>query len=214
MVKVSILSLYLRVFTPYWARLTSVILLITTLLAMLAFLFVTMFQCVPVKCTFKPWEVPEGSTRINVGAFWKANALWNISSDVLILILPVFMVRGMHHLSVGQRINLSLMFLLGIIVMVAAILRYTTLGSAAAGNQDILNASYRSTVWTEVESTLAVACACLPMLRQFFAWLSTPLNAQAAATGGWVVMQDQVNSGLPAGAVMQPMPVDRIGRAV
>ena len=214
MVKVSILSLYLRVFTPFWARLASVILLITTLLAMLAFLFVTMFQCVPVKCTFKPWEVPEGSTRINVGAFWKANAWWNISSDVLILILPVFMVRGMHHLSVGQRINLSLMFLLGIIVMVAAILRYTTLGSAAAGHQDILNASYPSTVWTEVESILAVACACLPMLRQFFGWLLTPPNVQAAATGGWVMMQDQVNSGLPAGAVMQPMPVDHIGRAV
>ena len=132
----------------------------------------------------------------------------------MILILPVFMVRGMHSLSVGQRVNLSLMFLLGIIVMVAAILRYTTLGGAAAGNQDILNASYRSTVWTEVESTLAVACACLPMLRQFFSWLTTPLNTQSAATGGWVMMQDQVNSGLPAGAVMQPMPVERIGRAL
>ncbi len=214
MVKVSILSLYLRVFTAFWARLTAAVLLITTLFAMLAFFFVTMFQCVPVKCNFKPWDVPEGSVRINVGAFWRANAVWNISSDIIILVLPIFMVRGMHSLSVGQRINLSLMFLLGLIVMVAAILRYTTLGSAAAGHQDILNASYVSTVWTEVEASLAVACACLPMLRQFFGWLFKPMNVQSAATGGWVMMEDQVNSGLPYGAVMQPMPLESIGRAL
>ena len=214
-VKISILALYIRVFTPTWIRWVSMVLFIAAHLATLALVFVTMFQCVPVKCTYTPWDKPANSVSIDVAAFWKANALWNIGSDVLIIALPVSLIRGIRNLTVGQRINMLLMFGLGLVVLVAAILRFTTLGTAYNGHDDILTSSYVSTIWTQVESALAVSCACLPMLRPFLAWcLTPPGNVQSAATGGWVNMEEEVNSGLPRGAVMQPVPVERIGRAL
>ena len=191
LVKISVLSLYIRLFTPLWIRLTSFLFICVTAVAMTAFFFGTIFQCVPVACTIRPWDPPTPFHRINIAAFWKANAIWNIVSDIIIMMLPLTMVRDIYGLTLARRINLAGMFCLGVVVVVAAILRFTTLGTAAKGQQDILTGSYISTLWTQIESSLAVVCPCLPMLRQLLSECCPCMGERSVSTRGWQMMNDQ-----------------------
>lgn len=183
MVKISILSLYIRLFAPLWTRLICFGCLIVCAIAMVSFTIATIFQNIPIAAAFTPWNRPETFHSVDIGAFWKANAFWNIGSDVVLLLIPTVMIKHLN-LSVPRKFALAVMLSFGTIVLAAAVLRFTTLGEAANGSQDYLESSYVSTMWTEIEAALAVSCACLPMLKWLFACIFNCLNIQDTAACG------------------------------
>ena len=160
--KLSILSLYLRIFTDHFCfRRACRTLVILVIGACTSFTTATIFQCSPVSKAWNRWT--EGGTCVNIGVLWYTHAIYNIITDfTIVLMVPpvIFKLKLPTH----QKLALTCIFGLGLIVCAASICRFTTLYSSANG-LDITAGSFVSTVWTTVESGLGVVTANLPMLR-------------------------------------------------
>jgi hypothetical protein len=178
--KLSILCLYLRIFTQPWFRRTCWVSVFTILGYALASIIATVFQCSPVQTVWDKSRYPEG-TCINITAFWYANAIYNIVTDIIIL-LSVPGVVWQLRLPVRQRLGLTMVFGLGIFVFATSILRMTTLDHSSKA-PDVTAGTLISTMWTTIEASTAIICACLPMLRTPVQRLLPRLFPSRAASG-------------------------------
>ncbi|KAL8890774.1 MAG: hypothetical protein Q9192_005825 [Flavoplaca navasiana] len=110
--KISVIFLYRRIFTNIlpFRRLTSGFILFLLLFAF-ASILATIFQCTPIKRAFD--HQIEGSC-IYLTAFWYANAISNIATDLVILALPQ---RLIYQLQMPRRLKMGLysVFALGLI---------------------------------------------------------------------------------------------------
>ena len=158
--KLSVLFLYLRIFSQRWFRITCYVCVAVVSAYTVACIFATIFQCSPVECVFN--KKVQG-TCFNNTAFWYANAIYNIVTDFIILASVPGVVWSLS-LSTRQRIGLTLVLGLGIFVFATSILRFTTLDHASK-TQDTTFGTLKSTVWTTIEASTAIVCACLPMIR-------------------------------------------------
>ena len=163
------LSLYLRIFTEHICFRRACWTLIALVIgACTCFTAATIFQCTPVSRAWHRWS--ESGTCVNIGALWYAHAIYNILTDFAIVLMVPPVIFNLK-LPLRQRLALTCIFGLGVIVCAASIFRMTTLSSSAYG-ADITAGSLVSTTWTTIESGLGVVCTNLPMLRtplqQFF----------------------------------------------
>jgi hypothetical protein len=158
--KLSVLFLYLRIFSQRWFRITCYTCAAIVGGYAISSVFATIFQCTPVSYVFN--KNLHGHC-INITAFWYANAIYNIVTDVIILASVPGVVWSLQ-LSTRQRIGLTLVFGLGIFVFATSILRFTTLDVASKAH-DTTFGTLKSTMWTTIEACTAVICACLPMIR-------------------------------------------------
>jgi hypothetical protein len=158
--KLSILFLYLRIFSQRWFRRTCYACITVVSGYAIASILVTIFQCTPVVRVF---DKKIHGTCINITAFWYANAIYNILTDIVILASVPGVVWSLS-LSTRQRLGLTMVFGLGIFVFATSILRMTTLDPASK-NPDTTFGTLKSTMWTTIEASTAIVCACLPMIR-------------------------------------------------
>lgn len=109
LLKLSLLALYFRLFPTREFKISTYILSGIIILWCIALNCVAIFQCNPVK---KSWLPMTPGTCINLKAAFIGNAIPNIITDVIILLLPV---RQVWKLQVrpAQRASLLAMFLLG-----------------------------------------------------------------------------------------------------
>ncbi|KAK5199645.1 hypothetical protein LTR99_004441 [Exophiala xenobiotica] len=115
----------------------------------------------PINGAWDRWD--DGVRCVNIYALWYSNAIYNIVTDfILVLMVPpvIFSLK----LPTRQKLALTCIFGLGVIVCAASISRLTTLYSSANGT-DATAGSFVSTIWTSIEAGLGVICANLPMLR-------------------------------------------------
>lgn len=121
----------------------------------------TVLQCAPVSRAWDRWN--GNGTCFNLGVLWYSNAVYNIVTDfVIVLMVPPIILT--LHLPLRQKLALIVVFGLGVIVCAASISRMTTLYSSAYG-MDVMAGSFVSTIWTTIEAGLGVICTNLPMLR-------------------------------------------------
>lgn len=160
--KLSILALYLRIFTEnYWFRKSCWCLIFVVVGASISFTVATTLQCTPISHAWDRWSGSESC--INIGALWYSNAIYNITTDfIIVLMVPPVIFK--LKLPVRQKLALTCVFGLGIIVCAASVFRLTTLYSSAYG-EDVTAGSLIATVWTTVEAGLGVICTNLPMVR-------------------------------------------------
>ncbi len=158
--KLSILCLYLRIFSQTWFRRTCWSLLVLISSYAVCSIIATIFQCTPIP---RFWNKKLPGTCINVTAFWYANAIFNIVTDVIILgsVPPVIWKLRLPR---RQKWGLTVVFGLGGFVFATSILRMTTLDVASKA-PDPTFGTLKSTMWTTIEASTAIVCACLPMVR-------------------------------------------------
>ena len=108
--KLSILALYLRIFTEKPYRITAWILAILISTTALAVSLTAVFQCSPIAYAWNK-TIP-GGTCINVALFYVYCSIPNVITDVAILLLPIPMIFKLHT-SRGQKFGLLLVFSLG-----------------------------------------------------------------------------------------------------
>ncbi|KAK5445122.1 hypothetical protein LTS15_010213 [Exophiala xenobiotica] len=160
--KLSILFLYRRIFTDHlWFVRICWTLISVVLCACLSFTIATLLQCRPINGAWDRWD--DGVHCVNIYALWYSNAIYNIVTD-LIIVLMVPPVIFSLKLPTRQKLALTCIFGLGVIVCAASISRLTTLYSSANGT-DATAGSFVSTIWTSIEAGLGVICANLPMIR-------------------------------------------------
>lgn len=131
------------------------------LCACLSFTIATLLQCSPINGAWDRWD--DGVTCVNIYALWYSNAIYNILTDFIIVLMVPSVIFGLK-LPTRQKLALTCIFGLGVIVCAASISRLTTLYYSAYGT-DATAGSFISTIWTSIEAGLGVICANLPMLR-------------------------------------------------
>ncbi|KAI3336280.1 hypothetical protein HD806DRAFT_125 [Xylariaceae sp. AK1471] len=159
--KSSILLLYLRIFSGVkWFRWTCLAVLSCVASYCVAVILVTIFQCSPVVAAFD--KTITDKSCINNGNFWFANAGFTIATDIIILIIPMPLVYSLQIPRV-QKAALIFVFTLGAFVVITSCLRATTLDIQAKSPDPLYDVA--STMWTIIEMSVAIICACLPQIR-------------------------------------------------
>ncbi|KAL8995930.1 MAG: hypothetical protein Q9169_004431 [Polycauliona sp. 2 TL-2023] len=179
LIKLSILLFYRRLFprentTARW-RISHLTLCIASVALAIISIFGTAFQCTPVAYL---WDLTiPGGHCMNFSAFARFTNIANMTTDILILVMPMPIVWSLH-LDRQRKIAVSALFLLGGFVCVASILRFyylehvDTVSDPTWDNVDTL-------LWTTIEPCIGVVCACLPimgpLLRTHIASLSSSI---------------------------------------
>lgn len=109
LVKLSILLLYLRVFTPVYIRKTTYAVFAAVALVSLWSVLSSIFFCVPVA---RYWDPTVNGSCLPLQPRWISGATLNIASDFVIFVLPLTVV-GRLGLPKRQKIGLFLVFALG-----------------------------------------------------------------------------------------------------
>ncbi|KAI1117154.1 hypothetical protein F5Y14DRAFT_448537 [Nemania sp. NC0429] len=159
--KASILLLYLRIFgTVTWLRRTCKGLLWYIALFCTAVTLATIFQCTPISAAFD--RSIKNANCIENRSFWYLSAVVSIVTDIVILCLPMRLVYHLH-IRRDQKIAIMFVFALGGFAVLSSIFRVTSLELQYWST----DRSYEiaSTMWTLIEMSLAIVCACLPPIQ-------------------------------------------------
>ncbi|CZR56356.1 related to integral membrane protein [Phialocephala subalpina] len=157
-IKVSLLLMYVRIFPFRSMRIGCWILGSLSVSLAVAFTFVGIFQCNPIA---KSWNPTIPGYCINLKASFIGNAVPNILTDVAILTLPINQIRHLHT-NLMQRLQLSVVFLLGSFVVFTSIYRFKTLFEFDPTDLSWTLAS--ACTWCVVECCAGIISACLPTL--------------------------------------------------
>ncbi|CCC06345.1 hypothetical protein SMACR_00560 [Sordaria macrospora] len=163
--KTSILLLYLRIFVQRWFRIACYILMGIISAYMIATFGASVWQCTPVP---RAWDKSIPGTCVDITINWYANAGFSISTDILILALPMYPIF-MSHLRKTQKVAVVLMFALGFFTTITSILRMQTLTFSTKTPDTTYDLD--SSIWTIIEQNMAIICACLPVCRLPLAYL-------------------------------------------
>ncbi|MCJ1378929.1 hypothetical protein MMC17_002028 [Xylographa soralifera] len=182
--KISIVALYLRIFTSRTARVTCYILIFIIVANWISFLFASTFQCSPIAYQWD--KTIEGGTCFNIEAAFQASGAPNIATDAVILVLPIPTVWRLKA-SWVRKAGLMVVFLTGSIGTVASCMRMRSffLTDAFVDNTctvpptlhrnsplTLAGASVTLVGWSIAEAGLYLIAACLVALRPIFSQLS------------------------------------------
>ncbi|TQN64173.1 Satratoxin biosynthesis SC1 cluster protein 4 [Colletotrichum shisoi] len=157
--KLSLMLMYYRIFhIPFFKKMTwFVAAFVFAWVICITFLFI--FICVPVEKLWYP-DVP--GRCINQVATWIANAASTISTDLLILLLPLPQVWKLQ-LQKAEKIALTFAFGLGFFVVFTSAYRTSVLFTYSSADPTYTLAP--TVGWTAIEMSAGIVSACLPTMR-------------------------------------------------
>ncbi|KAI9717115.1 MAG: hypothetical protein M1828_007448 [Chrysothrix sp. TS-e1954] len=160
LIKLSILSLYWSAFPSRWIHATTVALGGIIVAWGIACCLVGLLACLPIH---KSWDPTTPGHCINLQHYYYGLQIPNIVTDFAILGLPFYPIWKLH-LPTEKKVLMSGVMCIGLLTCIFDIIRLVVLvrlpnGGDAAWNQT--NAS----VWTDLEPSVAILVACLPILR-------------------------------------------------
>lgn len=154
--------MYLRIFSTYPPfQIASYTMLAFIVLPSLIIILVTVFSCRPIAYF---WDRDlAGGRCLDVTALAYANSGFAVAQDLLLIVLPVFMLWNLN-MSRRKKMLIALMFAVGSLGLVATVVRLSTLhvfGSLGDPTWDYVPVVY----WTVVELAAGMICSCLPAVR-------------------------------------------------
>ncbi|KAL2759355.1 hypothetical protein ACRALDRAFT_1074319 [Sodiomyces alcalophilus JCM 7366] len=182
MVKLSIIAFFMRIFPSrnlqriLWAT------FIFTALYGVAFVLTAIFQCRPVRYFWTKWDGLHEGYCASANAISWSNAAINIALDFWLLAVPLWQVRSLQ-LHWKKKVGVALMFVVGTFVTAVSILRLQSLVTFAKS----ANATwefYFVSVWSTIEITVGVMCACLPSVRLLLVRLFPALRGSTQRSRG------------------------------
>ncbi|KPM39203.1 hypothetical protein AK830_g7336 [Neonectria ditissima] len=164
--KISLLFFLYEIFPSRGFRNTAIGLGAFVALSGAATLLTTGMQCLPASFNYTGWDGEHAGHCNNLNAQTYAFGGINMACDLAILIMPL---HELYKLQVKgrQKIQLFVMFSLGIIVTVFSIIRLpflVNLGTSSNPTWDYVEV----TIWSIWETELGMVCASLPAIRHLF----------------------------------------------
>ncbi|KAH6974276.1 hypothetical protein BKA56DRAFT_490607 [Ilyonectria sp. MPI-CAGE-AT-0026] len=164
--KISILYFLSSIFTSPLFRKITTGMLIFVAVSGAATLITTGLQCLPASYNWTGWDGEHVGHCNNLNSQTYAFGAINMVCDLAILIMPL---PELYKLQVKgrQKIQLFVMFSLGIIVTVFSVIRLPfliTLGKTSNPTWDYVEV----TIWSIWETELGMICASLPAIRHLF----------------------------------------------
>ncbi|KAI9831633.1 MAG: hypothetical protein M1826_003242 [Phylliscum demangeonii] len=191
--KLSILFLYQRIFPTPPVRIASYGVAAFVILNCLGFVFAAIVQCQPIAYA---WDKTLSGKCFDYVAFFKANTASNIFSDVLLLIIPLFVVWSLRVTN-GQKVALTLIFMLGSFVCVASAVRLPYILQVPFGSDPTWTFTLAA-IWTSIEVCTAIVCACLIVMRPLFrAILPDRLVTEKRSKKGYYISRPSEPAGAP-----------------
>lgn len=164
-IKNSFLAFYLRLTASKNYRLVCWILISLNVCIYLASTLAGAFGCTPV--TFF-WDktIPTGHC-VHLTALYMSNGFMNMSMDICILTLPIFMIWRNTTLPFDKKVRVSMLLLLGVFTCACSVVRMPFL-SRALLDGDITWDAVHSHRWSNIEIHIAVIASCIPAIKPLF----------------------------------------------
>ncbi|KEQ68479.1 hypothetical protein M436DRAFT_22245, partial [Aureobasidium namibiae CBS 147.97] len=163
--KLSVLMLYRRLFPIQNFRLQWWCAFGFTTAYSVMFIFASLFSCSPISAA---WDISVSEHKcINRSALYIAYTVMNSISTWWILLMPMPIVWSLA-LKNDQKYLLTSLFALGSLPCVTSIARLKVLVDwlhNGANNNDITYTLWNIVIWTQLELTVCMICACGPTLR-------------------------------------------------
>lgn len=118
--------------------------------------------CIPVSDFWSVNRTNRTQNCLPEGPVWFSNAAIQILTDIIILLLPMPLLSSLH-LPRNQKAGIIVVFCVGIIVIATSAVRLYELSSMLRGH-DFTDANGEAAVWSSLENTVSIICACLPPL--------------------------------------------------
>ncbi|QSZ30408.1 hypothetical protein DSL72_004931 [Monilinia vaccinii-corymbosi] len=169
--KLSLLAMYLRIFTvPFYRMVTYFLIYVLVVTATVLFTMI-LFQCTPVNYSWDK-SIPGGKCHFHVEKIFLYASLPNIITDVVMLVLPLPFVLRLN-MTRKVKIGLGLTLLTGSSGLVTSILRFVSFIHQSLF-PDTTHASVNVALYTVVETSMYIVAACLPACRPLFNILRHP----------------------------------------
>ncbi|KAH3977062.1 hypothetical protein HBH51_078270 [Parastagonospora nodorum] len=182
LMKVAILMTYLRIFPSRLNKWFCHIMIVYTVSLNVSCFFLTLFQCSPASTYWEIFKYIGTAKCLNIKAIYYFHSGQNTISDFVIFLWPAKDLLNVQ-VSFRQRITLTCMFSLGVIVCIAGVVRlyYTHLYLTS---YDVFWHGASTFIIMSVESGVGVACGCLPgckplMNRMFPRVFASPSQANS-----------------------------------
>ncbi|CAL5867485.1 uncharacterized protein PFLUO_LOCUS1704 [Penicillium psychrofluorescens] len=161
LIKLSIILFYRRIFGMTKLMWFCIFLTVGYFVScMIAFLVC----CRPVSYYWTQYVDPSGGKCVyNLYPFYIGNAAANVTTDVIILLVPIPMVWKLQMKST-QKLLISGIFMLGGFVCVASLIRIYFM-TFLESSLDVTWTMGNVFIWSSVEPCIGIVCACLPTLQ-------------------------------------------------
>ncbi|KAH7304291.1 hypothetical protein B0I35DRAFT_454796 [Stachybotrys elegans] len=163
LIKLCFIGFYLRIFPVPAAQRILWGTFVFTALWGTAYAFASVFQCRPVSYFWTNWNgLHQGSCATTVHISLSNSAL-NIALDIWILAIPLWQIKTLQ-LHWKKKIGVAFMFCIGTFVTIVSILRLVTIVHLQQNNNPSYD-YYDNCVWSTLEVSVGIICACLPSIR-------------------------------------------------
>ncbi|KAL8934398.1 MAG: hypothetical protein Q9216_005931 [Gyalolechia sp. 2 TL-2023] len=170
--KASLVLLYYRIFRLVkWFRWLLALAWATVFIYFFVCVFVAIFECKPV--SFKWDKTIEGGTCIDQDKFYRLNGIANLLIDFMLWSLTLPVVWRLN-LNFRQKLSVSGIFLLGLLACTASIVRVVTFNQVR--EIDSTYTLVNVILWSAIEQSTGIVCACLPTTRPILGRLLTKMK--------------------------------------
>ncbi|KAL6713733.1 hypothetical protein ACLMJK_008225 [Lecanora helva] len=157
--KLSFLCLYRRLFPVELFRRQCSVVKFFVVLGWGVYMTGFYLQCRPINAAWDPDAGGAKKQCINIAALFLGFEIFSCVLDVVMIVLPVGMVRGLR-MPRGQKVAVGSIFCMGGLVLIAAIIRMATVYRAGESTLP-LDPNINTTT---AENGLHIVCACFPIL--------------------------------------------------
>ncbi|KAF7854726.1 hypothetical protein EAF04_010294 [Stromatinia cepivora] len=189
--KLTMLSLFLRIFVIKWQRRASYLIAAILLATALANIIANVTQCIPLNYL---WDKQEKGKCFDQNAYWRWASLPNILTDVAMLALPVPMIMG-TMMGWRDKAGVGITFLAGSLGLITSILRFAAFWRMQPAS-DITWTAIELCAYSTAEGGVYLIASCLPAYRALYltirrphSWPSTAsYSGTGCASGKWGVI--------------------------
>ncbi|KAK7967343.1 CFEM domain-containing protein [Apiospora aurea] len=164
LLKLSILFFYLRIFPSKDMKRLLWATIVFDVLFGVSFILIGIFQCTPISANWTAWRGTAEGQCTNQSAIAWANAAVSITMDLWMLAIPMSQLKSLN-LHWKKKVGVGLMFFVGTFVTVISIVRLSSL-IQFRGSSNLTWDYYGVCLYSTVEITIGIICACMPTLRR------------------------------------------------
>ncbi|OIW26036.1 hypothetical protein CONLIGDRAFT_684574 [Coniochaeta ligniaria NRRL 30616] len=177
-VKISIVLFYMRIFTTRKFRIAAYCVMAYTIVWAISTWIVNLTTCSPIAFYYDK-TIPGGKCR-NQAISGSINGGLSLLGDIMVLALPIPVVWSLK-INLRKKVGIMGIFLLGIFVCVAAVIRIIELTKFVF--TDPTYTQVHASTWTDLEQGVAVISGNLPLLAPLFEHYLRGRGSSASGSG-------------------------------
>lgn len=158
--KLSFVVFYLRIFPSKKFHRICYLTMAVIVCGVLGFVLATVFQCIPIEGSWNQ-KIHRHCIDNSWFRWWWAG--YNTATDLWVFLMPMPLLARLQ-LDLVRKIGVMLMFALGLFVCITSIIRMHALVESTT-THDPTWGSFDALLWSSIEASCGIICACLPYLK-------------------------------------------------